>query len=168
VFSAIETVNFTATYELYQKDIYRYCVSKSRDPDTAQDLMQDTFLRFFLCVHRGVNILNTRAFLYQIARNLFIDHQRKKRECSLDVLQDAGFEPAIDPWRHLYSQMEVRRLFTALRSEQSPYAEVLHQRFMLGMPPAQIAAMTKETSNTISVRLFRGLGHLRAIARSNA
>ena len=61
--------------EQYDK-IYRYCYFKVNNRCLAEDLTQETFLRYFAqtsYVNRGKQL----AYLYTIARNLCIDFYRK-------------------------------------------------------------------------------------------
>ena len=156
-------VDFTATHDLYHASIFRYCLSKCRDHAVGQDLTQETFLRFWICLQRKEQILNTRAFLYRIAHNLFIDHVRRKKEASLDQLLETGFEPTIDPWQKTFSHLDAERPLKKLAIIRKPYRKVLHHRFILGLAPREIASMTGERTNTISVRIFRGLKVLRLL-----
>ena len=62
--------------EEYYDDIYRYCFFRMQDHSLAEDLTQETFLKFLetSAYHdRGKPL----AFLYTIARNLCIDHIRR-------------------------------------------------------------------------------------------
>ncbi|TSC79915.1 MAG: RNA polymerase sigma-70 factor, ECF subfamily [Candidatus Peregrinibacteria bacterium Gr01-1014_25] len=155
------TDDFTPTYDLYGDAILRHCVWKCRDREVGQDLSQETFLRFYVCLQREEQIRHARAFLYRIAHNLFINHVRKKKETSLDRLLEAGFEPTVDPWHETYSQLDAERPLRTLRKLRSPYKQVLTRRFIQGLAPREIATVTGEAANTISVRIFRGLKHLR-------
>lgn len=92
------TDDFTTTYNLHCDAITRYCHRNSRDREIGQDLMQETFLRYWNYLQRGEEIPNVRALLYRIAHNLFIDHVRKKKEASLDHMLESGFAPSVDPW----------------------------------------------------------------------
>lgn len=154
---------FTPTYDLHHAAIFRYCLNKCRDHDIGQDLTQETFLRFWQCLERKENILNARAFLYRIASNLFIDYVRRKKESSLDQLLEVGYEPSIDTWHETVSRLDAARPLRKLESMKTPFRQVLHRRYIQGFTPAQIATMTGESSNVVSVRIFRGLKDLRAL-----
>lgn len=63
--------------EQYDK-IYRYCYFKLHDPQLAQDITQETFLRFYrqeLSLDKGREL----PYLYTIAKNLCIDEFRRKK-----------------------------------------------------------------------------------------
>lgn len=63
--------------EHYDK-IYRYCYFKLRHAQLAEDITQETFLRFLECdSYRETG--RPLAFLYTVARNLCIDEFRKKQ-----------------------------------------------------------------------------------------
>ncbi len=153
--------DFTALYDLHKDAIFRYCLWKCRDRNASLDLTQETFLRFWMCLQREESILHARAFLYRIAHNLFVNHVRRKKETSLDQLLETGFEPAVDPWHYTYSQLDSEKPLKELDNMPIPYRHVLHQRFILGIAPAEIARRTGETANVVSVRIFRGLKNLR-------
>ena len=77
--------------------IYRYCYFKLFDKHLAQDITQETFLRFY---RHEVDIRKNQElpYLYTIARNLCIDAFRKKPVESLDVIsEDVAYDPT-DKW----------------------------------------------------------------------
>ncbi len=64
--------------ECYDK-IYKYCYYKVGNAQLAEDLTQETFLKYFA---QNIKIEKGRqtAYLYTIARNLCIDSFRKRKE----------------------------------------------------------------------------------------
>ncbi len=73
--------------EQYDK-IYRYCYFKVQNPHAAEDLTQETFLRYFsqnTYISRGKPL----AYLYTIAKNLCVDYFRKQKS-SIRELPDEG------------------------------------------------------------------------------
>lgn len=68
--------------EQYDK-IYRYCYFKTHSRETAEDITQEAFLRFFESrsyTDRG----SALQYLYTIARNLCTDEYRRAKPCLLD------------------------------------------------------------------------------------
>lgn len=87
--------------EQYDK-IYRYCWYRLRDRHRAEDVTQETFLRWFASdTYRDTG--RTLQYLYTIARNLYIDEIRK---------------PAAEPLSEELAENESDPLISiALRSE---------------------------------------------------
>ena len=59
--------------------LLRYCYMKLRDRTLAEDVTQETFIRFFE-IKDYHSIGKEMAYLYTIARNLCIDYFRKQKE----------------------------------------------------------------------------------------
>lgn len=67
----------TSLEEQYDK-IYRYCYFKVKQRELAEDITQETFLRFYERFgHYGNGW--TLQYLYRIAHNLCVDEYRRKR-----------------------------------------------------------------------------------------
>ena len=99
---------FVETYDFFAPKIYRHALFKTSSPETADDVMSETFLRAWEVVReRAEEIRNLRAFLYRIADNLIIDWYRKKRPEAMPQtfgdpneplnLEDVLFDPRQDP-----------------------------------------------------------------------
>ncbi len=67
--------------EQYDK-VYRYCYMRVGHRQTAEDITQETFLRFFKN-YSYQDMGKFMAYLYTIARNLCTDYHRKKKEMLL-------------------------------------------------------------------------------------
>lgn len=68
--------------EQYDK-LYQYCYMKTRHQQTAEDITQETFLRF-LEDHSYQEMGKQMAFLYTIARNLCVDYFRQREPLPLE------------------------------------------------------------------------------------
>src|SRR4051812_26864 len=84
--------HFIDAYDQYADELYRFCLYKVSDPERAQDLVQDVFTRYWQTIRTNPDITYPRALLFTIARNRITDWYRKKKEDSLDALQDEGRE----------------------------------------------------------------------------
>ena len=76
--------------EQYNK-IYRYCYMKLGHRQTAEDLTQETFLRFF-ADRRYQDMGRELAYLYTIARNQCIDYYRKQKPLAMPEELSRGQE----------------------------------------------------------------------------
>jgi len=91
--------------EQYDK-VYRYCYFRVKNQHLAEDITQETFLRFF----ESSSYKDTGrplAYLYTVARNLCIDEFRKvhTEELKEEIVQN-GFEDAVVEKENLHQAME--------------------------------------------------------------
>ena len=152
----------TEAYDLYADAIFRHCYFRIFDRDRARELMQDTFVRTWEYLCKGEKIDNVRAFLYKVANNLVIDEVRKKKEMSLDSMMEAGFNPGYDASNDMKAKVDESRVLATFKKLEKHYREVLIMRHVDGLTPSEIADITGESANVISVRLHRGLQQLKS------
>ena len=92
-------------HEQYDK-IYRYCYFRVKNQHLAEDLTQETFLRFFeSCSYKDTG--RPLAYLYTIARNLCIEEFRRvpTEELKEEIVQE-GFEEEVIEKQNLRQAME--------------------------------------------------------------
>lgn len=70
--------------ELYDK-LLRYCYSRTHDKYLAEDIVQDTFVRFY-SNHTYKDTGKELAYLYTIARNLCIDSYRRPTTIDIETV----------------------------------------------------------------------------------
>src|SRR5690606_9760305 len=80
-------------YNDYFLDIYRFLLSLCRDHHTAEDLVQETFLRAYLHVENYENE-TIKSWLFTVAHNAFIDHYRKQKR--MEVKKQGFFARLFD------------------------------------------------------------------------
>lgn len=158
----VEEMSFLDAYEQYSDAIYRHCHYRVFDRERARDLMQEVFVRAWEYAQRGGEIRNMRAFLYRIANNLIIDESRKKREASLEHMQENGFDPGQENVASLHARIDCSPVLQALCRLDDQYRTILVMRYVQDLTPREIARLTGESSNTISVRIYRGLRQMRS------
>jgi RNA polymerase sigma-70 factor (ECF subfamily) len=148
---------FLSSYDAYHDAIYRFCVMKVSSKELAQDLTQETFMRYWQHMRKEEPLQNERAFLYTIARNLIIDWYRKKKEVSLDVLTEAGLEFEGTGIAHIADESQVREILEVVQQLEEGDRDILLLRYVEGMSPKEIGAILDESANTVSVRIHRAL-----------
>ncbi|HMR76068.1 MAG TPA: RNA polymerase sigma factor [Polyangiaceae bacterium] len=82
---------FAEIVQRYKRPIYNFVYRQVRNPETAEDVTQDAFLRVVQNAGEFKHEARFSTWLYTIARNLCVDHLRKakhRRHPSLD--QPAG------------------------------------------------------------------------------
>ena len=83
----MENESFDQIYQVYFDPVYRYALSLSRDPDLAEEITQETFFKAMRSLDSFRGESSIKSWLCSIARNLLIDHQRKKKSNRLRTLR---------------------------------------------------------------------------------
>ncbi len=156
--------------ELYQHRLFRYLLFLTGSRDLAQDLFQETWLRV---LERGSQYSGRARFetwMFAIARNLMIDHTRKRTTLSLDEAtdpdKDRPLEIAADmpsPFDHFRSGEQAARIGQALLALHPLYREVLVLRFHEEMSLEEIAQVSSAPLSTVKSRLYRGMAALKPV-----
>ncbi|MBU1292906.1 RNA polymerase sigma factor [Patescibacteria group bacterium] len=158
---------FLQIYDTYVSDIYRFCVLKVSSSELAEDLTQEVFTRFWQAIREGTHMRSERALLYTIARNLVIDWYRKKKEQSLDVLSEQGFEFKGDDATDIEDSAQVKEALSVIRQLDDVSREAVLMRYVEGLSPQDIAGITGDTANAVSVRINRAMKKVRAIMHTD-
>lgn len=153
---------FIKAYDQYSDAIFRYCLYRVYNRETAQDIAQEAYTRTWNYLVCGNKIDNLRAFLYRTARNLIIDASRRQTSDSLEKLQEeSGFEPAVAAPQ--ICETELGEVFDKLDQIDVEHREALILRHVEGYSPKEIAAITGESENTVSVRVHRAQQKLKQL-----
>lgn len=152
---------FLASFDEYGDAIFRFCMVKTSNRELAEDLTQETFMRYWQALRDGKDMANARAFLYTIARNLIIDWYRKRKSDSLDDKMDAGMQVA-DVKGSIEEDAVYAEVIRTMVDLADSDAEILVLRYVEGMEPREIAEVIGETANTVSVRLNRAVKRLQS------
>lgn len=156
---------FLEVYKQNTDAIFRYCLLRVSDRELAKDIAQDTFMKVWQYAQKGEIIANLRAFLFTTAKNLIIDHYRKKQATSLDGLMEQGFDVGVEPGPALVDQLDGAKALALLGSIPDKYRDAIYLQYVEGLSIKEIADVTEESENNISVRIHRGLQKLRSILR---
>ena len=154
--------------------IYRYCYFKVNHVQLAEDLTQETFLRYFQ-QHTYVNRGKTLAYLYTIARNLCIDSYRKQKDTAMEELslEQCGSESLAErdiARNHSIPDEKIpleNRIVCsqAVRTLPAQAQELLLLRFANDLGYAQIAAITGLSRFSARRKINAALAALREILR---
>jgi RNA polymerase sigma-70 factor (ECF subfamily) len=151
---------FMEMHGSFSEEIFRFCLSKTRNRDLALDITQETFMKTWDYLRNGKSIDMARAFLYRIARNLIIDHSRKKQSLSLDAMFNDE-APAEDvPDTSMIpdgSTLDRQIMINKLKELPEQHFEILSLRFIQELTIPEISKIYKESENTISVRIHRAI-----------
>ena len=132
--------------------IYRYCYFKVKNASVAEDLTQETFLKF-LQQNSYRECGKKMEYLYTIARNLCIDSLRTRKELPLEE-EVAGKRPM----ENVELNLSVRQALSMLKEEEQ---ELLLFRYVNDMPVGKIAEFTNQSRFAVYRKTKEALGKLK-------
>ena len=71
-----ELPDFDTLYQRHSREVWALAYARWMNADTAMDITQEAFLRLWKKLEEGEKILNARAWLLRVARNLAEDHAK--------------------------------------------------------------------------------------------
>jgi RNA polymerase sigma-70 factor, ECF subfamily len=154
---------FLKAYDLHADTLFRHCLFKVSDRELAKDLLQETFVKVWTYVAKGKEIDNMRAFLYKTLNNLVIDEYRKKKNFSLDLLAEDGFDPVAGNLPNTFDMIDGERAIKLLAKLDDPYKDAVFLRYVNGLEISEIVEITGQTENAVSVHIHRGLKKLKEL-----
>ncbi len=146
------TASFQEIYARYSADVYRFSYWLCGNADDAKDIASETFVRLWTSEseHRPETI---KAYLFTIARNLFLQQKRKSNRYSPITEHLAETTPYPDD--NIDARAELEETMAAIRTLSEIDRTVLLLRAQEELSYEEIAAMTGLTVSSIKVKVFR-------------
>jgi RNA polymerase sigma-70 factor, ECF subfamily len=153
---------FSKIYDENIAKIYRFVLLKVNSQDVAEDLCSETFAKAWQVFKSNKTIENPQAFLYQIARNLVIDHYREKGRTQ--VVSPETIE-ITDPTSNLeqaaFVNLEMDNVKVALAGLRNDYQEIIIWHYVNEYSVPEISLMMGKTEGAVRVQLHRALRALK-------
>ena len=156
---------FGAIVDEYQKNVYNLALRMTGNPEDAQDMSQEAFIKAFnsLASFRGDSKLS--VWLYRIVSNVCLDflHSRKRRQTvSLNMDDGEGGSSELEiPDLSAMPEEELNRRLTreavrkGLLSLPEDQREILLLREIEGLSYDEIAQALELEAGTVKSRIFR-------------
>jgi len=124
------------------------------------DLSQETFARIYEAAKRERPLL-VKPFLFQIARNLIIDHLRKQNVVSLETMADREWMDVPDDGpsseRQAAARQELRLLQSALDELPTRCRQIVMMQRIDGLSQKDIAQQMGISVETVQTQIARGM-----------
>jgi RNA polymerase sigma-70 factor (ECF subfamily) len=161
--------DFEVLYERHSREVWAMAYARWMNADTALDIMQEAFLRLWKQLEVGERILNPRAWLLRVARNLAEDHAKSAfRRNGTHPPQTMNGVAAHQPLP--LERLEREETFARLREvmEQMPKAdrEILTLRYALDYETGQIADLLSINATAVHMRLSRARQRLAELLKA--
>lgn len=149
---------FAEIYSRYASKVYAFCRRFLENREEAQDIFQETFIKFHECRKQKRDMSNMGAFLLTIARNKCVNFvQRNKQGITFEdyMVADEGIST------------ENRELIDLLKMAMDmlpdEYREVFVLREYDGFSYQEIADIVGESLANVKIRIFRAKQKIKEI-----
>ncbi len=156
-----------ARIEIYLQKLYGYAFSLTRDPNQAEDLVQECAVRALAAQNSPVDEPAYRTWLFRILRNAFFDRLRREKT-AVAALEDVNFYPDVEFWRGEERFISVLTVKFEMAKLPAPHREILGLIDIAGLSYAEAAKCLDVPTGTIMSRISRARrALLEAIEASN-
>jgi RNA polymerase sigma-70 factor (ECF subfamily) len=149
---------FEALYQRYSREVWALAYARWMNADTALDITQESFLRLWKQWETGEKILNPRAWLIRVARNLAEDHAKSAfRRNGTHPPQTMNGVQAHDllPLERLEREETFAQLRHILDQMPKGDREILTFRYALDYDTDEIARLLSINPTAVHMRLSR-------------
>lgn len=155
---------FGEIYEIYITKIYRFIYFKVSSKEVAEDIASQVFYKLLTVIKESdTKIENLQAFLYQIARNLVIDHYRQNnRDVDLrDDIIDSEIESEEKILEIVDMNADLEKVREALHGLKENYRDIIIWYYLEGFQAKEIAIFIGKTPGSVRVLIHRALTQLK-------
>jgi RNA polymerase sigma-70 factor (ECF subfamily) len=148
-----------ALHDVYAGPLYVFAYRRLGDTQAAEEIVQDTLVRAWRSADRyDASRGPVAAWLFAIARNLVIDHERRRDTQPVTVELPAVVP---EPSSEIDRMLETWQVADALAGLSNTHREVILACHYRGHTIAEAAALLGVPDGTVKSRMYYGLRALR-------
>ena len=150
--------DFEALYDRHSREVWALAYARWMNADTALDITQEAYLRLWRKWEDGEAILNPRAWLLRVARNLAEDHAKSafRRNGTHPPQTMNGVQaPGPLPLESLERAETFAQLRAGLEDLAEADREILTLRYALDYNTDEIAELLTINATAVHMRLSR-------------
>lgn len=145
-------LNFQDLYDSFATEVYRFAFWLSGDSFEAEDITSETFIRAWTR-RNSIRTVTLKAYLFAIARNTYLEQQRKrKREI---VLEDTLSDPDPGPDKLVEDRLKIQRVQIILQTLPEIDRAAFILRVQHELPYAEIARILELSLSAVKVKIHR-------------
>jgi RNA polymerase sigma-70 factor (ECF subfamily) len=148
----IDESSFASFYDSTKRQIWLYIVKIVEDASAADDIFQETYIKFLQHTPRERNERAMKSYLYRIATNLINDHWRRKKRTRKWFSAEFGEPEAQNGTEAIDMRHDIK---DALRHLAPPQRAMVWLAYVEEYTHREIADMLKVKENSVKVLLHR-------------
>ncbi len=149
-------------YELYEKDMFRICVSVLRDPYEAEDALSECFVKLIKARDKidDPRSQSCKRFAMKTAKNTAIDVYRKKSKEREHVGEMPEKEPTCDAVDTVFDTFSVAQIYELIDTLSPKYRAVIECICFEKLSVCETAAVLRISEACVRKRLERARAKL--------
>jgi RNA polymerase sigma-70 factor (ECF subfamily) len=156
-----EVAKLETLFDRHHRSLFHYFMHLTSNRAVSEDLVQEAFFRVLKYRHTYKPETSFRAWLFQIGRNVHMDHLGShKAEVAMPEDSHDFSSAELPPDRQVQAKQEAELLHKALASLPREKREVLVMSRFLDLKYDEIATALQCEVGTVKVRVYRALREL--------
>ena len=155
----------TEFYRTHSRALYNTALRIVRDPAEAEEIMQDTLMKYIQRDVRSASAAQASGWLRTTCIRMGIDVLRRRKKM-LSAMEDLPFDEA-DGEEEMPETMDILRIRDAMERLPHPYGLILDLVLIEGMDYAGISRLTGQKETTLRSWYSRGRAKLVKELKSN-
>lgn len=158
---------FEYLFNRYSEAIRRLFLQRLTSAVDADDLLQETFIKVYINLHRYSDSYTFGQWVYTIARNTHIDYERRRQEdLPIDERFTAPWASAPSPEEKLISLQQRTQIEHYINSLAEQYRTLFKMRFLEDYSYEEIAEKLQLPMGTVKTRIHRARERMCALIKS--
>ena len=151
-------------YDRYSRKMYNFFLRVTHDRVVSEDLAQNVFSRILSYRNSYKEVYSFKSWIYQIARNVHVDHYSKNKLFLTEYSEDSGLEKersdALDELDREQKKEAIREALGLLTPEQREIIEL--SRFQ-DLKYEEISHITGNSVGAVRVKVHRAIKKLKEV-----
>ena len=143
-------------FDDYFGSVYSYILIQVKNPHTAEDLTQETFLKVFRNEHHFKGESSVKTWIFRIAYTTMMSYFRKKNPLTyfidLNLLKDDS-----SPEKIALLNSQQKQFYEALRELKTSYQHVIILRRIQGFSTKETSSILNWSEGKVKMSLSRAL-----------
>lgn len=150
-------------FDKYQGKIYNFFLRVTHDPTSSEDLTQTVFSRIIKYRTSYKEVYSFKSWIYQIARNVHVDHYSKKKLWATESEQEQYYADSRDAIAAMEKEQKEQILKEALGLLSPEHREIIELSRFQDLKYDEISQITGNSVGAVRVKVHRAVKKLKEV-----